>query len=56
MLFRSVMLCGTELVVDAKRGDKVDCRNESYVILSKHMISIGEIGLYAQCYLKKFVK
>lgn len=51
-----VMLCRTELVVDAKRGDKVECRNESYVILSKHMVSIGKIGLYAQCYLKKFVR
>lgn len=51
-----VMLCGTELVIDAKRGDKINCRNESYAILSKHIVSVGEMGLYAQCYLKRFVE
>lgn len=51
-----VMLCGTELVIDAKRGDKLSCRNEAYVLLSKHMVSVGEMGLYAQCYLKRFIE
>lgn len=51
-----VMLCTTELVSDTERGDKVDCRNESYAILSRHIISVGEIGLYSQCYLKRFVE
>lgn len=51
-----VMLCGTELVADAKRGDRLCCGNESYAILSKHIVSVSEIGLYAQCYMKRFVE
>lgn len=51
-----VMLCPTEFVDSAKRGDKIICRNESYSILSRHIVSVGEIGIYAQCYLKRFIE
>lgn len=51
-----VMFCSTELVDGADRGDRIICRGESYAILSRHIVSVGEIGIYAQCYLKRFVE
>lgn len=51
-----VMLCPTKLIEGAERGDRIICRGESYAILSKHIVSVGEVGLYAQCYLKRFVQ
>lgn len=51
-----VMLCPAGLVDCAERGDKIICHAESYAILSKHIVSVGEIGIYAQCYLKRFIE
>ena len=51
-----VMLCPTELVDKAERGDRIICRGESYAILNRHTVSVSEIGIYAQCYLKRFVE
>lgn len=50
-----VMLCTAELVENAERGAEISCRGESYALISKHTVSVGEAELYAQCYLKRLI-
>lgn len=53
---RFAMICSPDLVSEVERGDKVICRGEGYVILSKHIMPYGENGCYAHCYLRRFAE
>lgn len=52
---RFAMICAPELTENTERGDKVMCRGESYVILSKHIMPYGEKGCYAHCFLRRYI-